>query len=65
MLVIIICNYCGLRTEKDIYNKSYLEDYKCTKCGDKDIIVKDASKEKVDQYVGCPEFTKKGYLYDK
>ena len=57
--VVIICKYCGFEEIKVVYNKNSLVDQKCGKCGDTDLILKNAGN-KIDQYEGCPPFPEKG-----
>jgi hypothetical protein len=58
--VLIICQYCGHKTTKVIYNQKSLTDETCDKCDDKNLVVKELSKSKIDFYEGCPPFPEKG-----
>jgi hypothetical protein len=56
MNVIIICQYCGFNEEKTVYNQNTLVNAKCSKCGDKNVELKDLDKTKIDTYSGSPAF---------
>lgn len=47
----LICKYCNHRWSKVIYNYESL-DKSCPKCGDKDLIVEETNKNKIDYYCG-------------
>ena len=59
MDVVINCQYCGYKTVKVIYNQKSLEDEICSKCGDRNLVIKELSKTKIDSYAGSPAFPEK------
>lgn len=50
----IECTYCGFVEIDKRYSKGYSQSWRCTKCGDKHLRVKEYSP--VDYYEGCPPF---------
>lgn len=55
MNAIITCNYCNKNWEQYVYTTS--RTLKCSKCGEtKSLVVKKVSEDKVDYYIGTPEF---------
>jgi hypothetical protein len=60
ILLYFTCTYCYNKWEKSVYSSdSSLSHIKCAKCGDRNVIVKRASEEKVDYYQGSPPFPEK------
>ena len=56
MEVKITCTYCDHTIYKNVYDTKYLQGLKCEICGDKNLIMKDNAKEKIDSYAGCKPF---------
>jgi hypothetical protein len=59
MEVEILCQYCGHKNVTVIYNQKSLEGETCNKCNDKNLIVREVSKSKIDYYEGSPAFPEK------
>jgi hypothetical protein len=57
--LLLICSYCGNSWNKLAYSLASIENDSCMVCGDKNLIVKDNSKSKIDYYQGSPAFEKK------
>jgi len=53
------CKYCDNKWNKFIYSYDSNDKISCIKCGGRDLIIRDASKEKIDYYEGSPPFVKK------
>lgn len=53
------CTYCGKKWKSFPRTQSEVEKTLCDKCGDSTLKVRDASKNKVDYYEGCPPFPEK------
>lgn len=51
----LTCTYCGFFWEVRYTSNS---DIFCTKCGDRNIIVKNIAKDRIDYYAGAPDFKK-------
>jgi DNA-directed RNA polymerase subunit RPC12/RpoP len=58
MEVLFVCTYCNFKWTKKVYSASDT-DIKCLKCDDKNLIVKELAKTKIDTYIGCPPFEEK------
>jgi hypothetical protein len=52
----LICKYCGNSWE---INYTPQEEVRCAQCKDTAIKVIDNYRDKIDQYVGCPDFPDK------
>ncbi len=52
------CNYCDHSWRKQVYSAESA-DKKCLKCDDRNLVVKELDKYRVDAYQGCPEFPEK------
>lgn len=56
MLIRFTCTYCGHKWDDKIFIQSHIESQVCPKCGDENLKVKDANKDKIDAYKDCPPF---------
>ena len=56
MNFVIICLYCDHKETRQYFSKSMVKGDKCSRCGDKNLKVKEESSTKIDTYIGCPEF---------
>jgi hypothetical protein len=56
MKIEICCNYCGYKTVRNEYDESFIRNLSCYKCNDKDLVIKEVSKSKIDYYMGSPPF---------
>lgn len=54
--LLIICTYCGKTWTKVVYAMNAIENEKCSKCGDRNLDVRDNSKSKINYYAGSPPF---------
>lgn len=55
----LTCTYCDHETVKQVYSIHDLDNETCNKCGDRNLVIKDLAKTKIDTYRGSPPFVEK------
>jgi hypothetical protein len=73
MKVELHCQYCGYKSEREVFDPKYLKGDRCRKCNDLNLVVRELSAVKIDtykmdqekkvetfdSYIGCPAFPPK------